>query len=49
MSAPDKEAGDYCVLPKQVSPNLYSNDESLDFFGIASAFFALSGRNLCVA
>lgn len=53
--SPDKAAGD-SVFPKQVSPNLYWNDESLDSLGIASAFhewdiisfFAFGGGNLCV-
>ena len=38
-SAPDKEAGDYSVFPKQVSPNLYCNEKSLDSVCIASAFY----------
>lgn len=38
-SVPDKEAGDCCVFPKQVSLNLYCNDKSLDSVCIASAFY----------
>lgn len=38
-STPDKEAGDCCVFPKQISPTLYCNDKSLDSLGIASAFY----------
>lgn len=55
-SAPDKEAGDCCVFPKQISPNLYCDDKSLDSLGIVSAFyewdiisfFAFGGGNLRV-